>query len=79
MIIYEVSYIDDKQLPLKDIDLEIKSVYFSNAVKAKSFIAKSRKLNREESKQYAFTLRRFEIKNSKQDILNFLNKETQFA
>ncbi len=74
MIIYEVSYIDDKNLPLDDLDLEIRRQYFSNKVKAKSFIAKTKRGNKEQSKLYAFKIHRHEVGNSKEDVLNFLNR-----
>ena len=74
MIIYEVSYIDDKNLPLDDLDFEIRRAYFSNKVKAKSFIAKAKRKRNENSKQYGFKILKHNVENSKEDVLNFLNR-----
>ena len=74
MILYEVSYIDDNGLSLEKLDLEIRRVYFSNKVKAKSFVAKTRRSNKETDRLYDFTISRHEIGNSKEDVLEFLNR-----
>ena len=77
MIIYEVSYIDDNGLLLEKLDLEIRRVYFSNKVKAKSFVAKTKRATKKTDRLYAFKIVRHEVDNSKEDVLEFLNRNNR--
>ena len=66
MIIYEVSFIDNKELSVLNGLRE--SAYFSNNVKAKSFASKNKSHIR------GVIIIRHEISNSKTSVLKFLNR-----
>ena len=68
MIIYEVQYTDGILITTKNKSISKSKLYFSNKVKAKSFIAQNKK------KLMDLEIKKHIVDNSKIGVLNFINR-----